>query len=105
MRNQESDGDTRRRDNDLDRFEPSDRRNTLRHVSLVYCIEYQMNSRGSLPALYSLGISLSVPRQTDVDEIWSAVYKWGMPRVVDDRSVEVRVIRNRMVTQGAETAI
>ena len=37
--NQELDGDTRRRDNDLDRFGPSDRRNTLRHVSLVYCIE------------------------------------------------------------------
>ena len=32
-------GDTRRRDNDLDRFGPSDQRNTLRPVSLVYCIE------------------------------------------------------------------
>ena len=41
-RNQESDGDTRRRDNNLDRFGPSDRRNTLRHVSLVYCIEYEI---------------------------------------------------------------
>ena len=38
-RNQEPDGDTRRRDNDLDRFGPSDRRNTLRPVSLVYCID------------------------------------------------------------------
>ena len=37
--NQEPDGDTRRRDNDLDRFGPSDRRNTLRPVSLVYCID------------------------------------------------------------------
>ena len=37
--NQEPDGDTRRRDSDLDRFGPSDRRNTLRPVSLVYCIE------------------------------------------------------------------
>jgi hypothetical protein len=36
---QEPDGDTRRRDSDLDSFGPSDRRNTLRHVSLVYCIE------------------------------------------------------------------
>jgi hypothetical protein len=36
--NQEPDGDTRRRDSDLDRFGPSDRRNTLRPVSLVYCI-------------------------------------------------------------------
>ena len=37
--NREPDGDTRRRDSDLDRFGPSDRRNTLRPVSLVYCIE------------------------------------------------------------------
>ena len=41
-RNQEPDGDTRRRDSDLDRFGPSDRRNTLRPMSLVYCIEYEM---------------------------------------------------------------
>ena len=39
---QELNGDTRRRDNDLDRFGPSDRRNTLRLVSLVYCIEYEI---------------------------------------------------------------
>ena len=38
-RNQEPDGDTRRRDSDLERFRPSDRRNTLRPVSLVYCID------------------------------------------------------------------
>ena len=31
---------------DLDRFRPSDRRNTLRPVSLVDCIEYEMHSRG-----------------------------------------------------------
>ena len=37
--NQEPDGDTRRRDSDLDRFGLSGRRNTLRPVSLVYCIE------------------------------------------------------------------
>ena len=43
MRNQELDGDTRRRDSDLDRFRPSNRRNTLRPVSLVYCIEYEMH--------------------------------------------------------------
>ena len=30
---------TRRRDNDLDRFGPSDRCNTLHPVSLVYCID------------------------------------------------------------------
>ena len=36
---QEPDSDTRRRDSDLDRFGPSDRRNTLRSLSLVYCIE------------------------------------------------------------------
>ena len=41
-RNQEPDGDTRRRDSDLDRFGPSDRRNTLRPMSLVYCIVYEM---------------------------------------------------------------
>ena len=38
-RNQEPDSDTRRRDSDLDRFGPSDRRNTLRPVYLVYCID------------------------------------------------------------------
>ena len=37
--NQEVDGDTGRRDSDLDRFGPSNRRNTLRPVSLMYCIE------------------------------------------------------------------
>jgi len=39
VRNQEPNGDTRRRDGDLDRFGPSDRRNTLRPMSLVYCID------------------------------------------------------------------
>ena len=38
-RDQELDGDTRRRDNDLDRFGPSDRRNTLCPVSLLDCID------------------------------------------------------------------
>ena len=38
-RNQKPDGDIRHKDSDLDRFGPSDRRNTLRPVSLVYCIE------------------------------------------------------------------
>ena len=38
-RNQEPDGDTRRKDSDLDRFGPSARRNTLRPVSLVDCID------------------------------------------------------------------
>ena len=37
-RDQEPDGDTRRRDSDLDRFGLSDRRNTLCPVSLVYCM-------------------------------------------------------------------
>ena len=58
-RNQEPDGDTRRRDSDLDRFGPSDRHNTLCPVSLVYCIEYMMSSRGPLPLLiYSGGPGL-----------------------------------------------
>ena len=38
-RNQEPDGDTRHRDSDLDRFGPSDRRNTLCPMSLMYCID------------------------------------------------------------------
>ena len=38
-RNQEPDGDTRRRDNDLDMFGLSDQRNTLHPVSLLYCID------------------------------------------------------------------
>ena len=60
-RNQEPDGDTRRRDSDLDRFGPSDRRNTLRPVSLVYCIEYMTSSIGPLPLLiYSGGVGLQV---------------------------------------------
>ena len=60
-RNQELDGDTRRRDNDLDRFGPSDRRNTLHPMFLVYCIEYMMSSRGP-PAspIYSGGAGLQV---------------------------------------------
>ena len=42
VRNQEPDGDTRRRDSYLDRFGPSNQHNTLRPVSLLYCIEYEM---------------------------------------------------------------
>ena len=59
-RNQEPDGDTRCRDSDLDRFRPSDRCNTLRPVSLVYCIDvYHLSSRGPLPLLiYSGGVGL-----------------------------------------------
>ena len=45
-RDQESDGDTRCRDNDLDRFRPSDRRNTLRPMSLLYCIEMYVDALG-----------------------------------------------------------
>ena len=63
--NQEPDGDTRRRDSDLDRFGPSGRRNTLRPVSLVYCIDVydlsDLSSRGLLPLLiYSEGTRLQV---------------------------------------------
>ena len=43
---EEPDGDTRPRDSDLDRFGPSDRRNTLCPVSLLDCIEYELNLRG-----------------------------------------------------------
>ena len=38
-RDQEPYGDTRQSDSDLDRFGPSDRCNTLRPVSFVYCID------------------------------------------------------------------
>ena len=62
-RNQEPNGDTRCRDSDLDRFGPSDRRNTLRVVSLVYCIDLDdhvdLTTRGPLPLLiYSGGVGL-----------------------------------------------
>ena len=56
--NQEPDGDTRHRDSDLDMFGPSDRRNTLRPVYLVYCIDLDdqvacssLSARGPLPLL------------------------------------------------------
>ena len=55
--------DTRRRDSDLDRFGSSDRRNILRPVSLVYCIEMYvdvvLSTKGPLPLLiYSGGVGL-----------------------------------------------
>ena len=54
VRNQEPEGDTRCRDSDLDRFGLSDRRNTLRPVSLVYCIEYEVYVDDPCPSLYAL---------------------------------------------------
>ena len=36
-------------ENDLDMFGPSDKHNTLRPVSLLDCIEYEMISRGPCP--------------------------------------------------------
>ena len=76
-RNQEPDGDTRRRDSDLDRFGPSDRRNTLCPGSLVYCIEYMMSSRGPLPLLiYSRGAGLQVKYH-----IWYYTMSCGARRV------------------------
>ena len=60
--NQEPDGDTRHRDNDLDRFGPSDRHNTL--VLHLWCIVLNMggmsmSTRGPLPLLiYSRGVGL-----------------------------------------------
>ena len=41
-RDQKLDGDTRRRESDLDRFVQSDRCNILRPVSLLDCIKYEM---------------------------------------------------------------
>jgi len=43
---EEPDGDTSAETSDLDRFRPSDWHNTLRHVSSMDCIEYEMHSRG-----------------------------------------------------------
>ena len=64
-RDTKPDGDTMRRDNDLDRFGLSDRRNNLRPMSLVYCIDvydlYDLSSRGPLPLLiYCEGTRLQV---------------------------------------------
>ena len=57
-RDQEPNGDTRRRESDLDRFGPSDRRNTLRLVSLVYCIDVYdldgLSPEGTLVSPYIL---------------------------------------------------
>ena len=50
-RDQELDGDTWRRDSDLDRFGSSDRRNTLRPVSLVYCIDLYVD-RSDVSSMY-----------------------------------------------------
>ena len=80
--NQEPDGDTRRRDSDLDRFGPCDRRNTLRHVSLVYCIEMyvdvELSTRGPLHLLiYSGGVGLQ-----EKYHIWYYTISWGARRPV-----------------------
>ena len=56
-------------------FGPSDRRNTLRHVSLLDYIEYEMNSRGSLPTLYSLGVVLQVGLGLDLFGYMVSIYK------------------------------
>ena len=85
-RNQEPDGDTRRRDNDLDRSEPSDRRNTLRPVSLVYCIDvydpYDLDDLDGLSpegdpclSLYSLGVALQVGVGLDLFGYMVSIYK------------------------------
>ena len=65
----------RHRDSDLDRFGPSDRCNTLRPVSLLDCIEYEMNSRGSLPALYSLGGRVTSRFRLDLFSYMVSIYK------------------------------
>ena len=66
---------TRRTDNDLDMFGPSDRRNTLRHVSLLDCIEYDLISRGSLSALYSLGGRVTSRLDLDLFGYMVSIYK------------------------------
>jgi len=44
-------------------------------VSLVDCIEFEMNSRGSLPALYSLGVGLQVSLGLDLFIYMVSIYK------------------------------
>ena len=66
---------TQAQTSDLDRFRPSDRRNTLRPVSSVDCIKYEMISRGSLPTLYSLGVGLQVGLGLDLFSYMVSIYK------------------------------
>ena len=67
--------DTRRRDSDLDRLGPSDRHNTLRHVSLLDCIVYEMNSRGSQPPYIVWGVGLQVGLGLDLFGYMVSIYK------------------------------
>ena len=46
VRVRKPDGDVELKRQQLDRFRPSDRRNTLRPMSFVDCIEYELNSMG-----------------------------------------------------------
>ena len=71
-RDQERYGD---KTQDLDRFRTSDRRNTLRPVSLVDCIEYEMISRGVLPALYSLGDRVTSGLDLNLFSYMVSIYK------------------------------
>ena len=44
-------------------------------MSLLDCIEYEMNSRGSLPTLYSLGVGLQVGLGLDLFGYIVSIYK------------------------------
>ena len=44
-------------------------------MSFVDCIEYEMNSMGSLPALYSLGVGLQVDLGQDLFGYMISIYK------------------------------
>ena len=44
-------------------------------MSLLDCIEYEMNSMGSLPVLYSLGVGLQVSLGLDLFSYMVRIYK------------------------------
>ena len=60
---------------ELDRFGSSDRCNTLRHVSLLDCIVYEMNSRGSQPPYIVWGVGLQVGLGLDLFGYMVSIYK------------------------------
>ena len=78
-------------ESDLDRCGPFDRRNTLRPMSLLDCIEYEMNLRGSLPALYSLGGRVIGRLDLDLFSYMVSIYKeYDIYHIRTDPSVSLR---------------
>ena len=54
---------------------PSDQRNTLCPVSLLDCIEYEMNSRGPYPPYIVWGVGLKVSLGLDLFGYMVSIYK------------------------------